>query len=130
MSVKECTSKSGDVNTKVPSEHVADVPVVTLAVELSIRHTRPTGVTSCAALTRGRGTAALAKCSVNPRLLDILKMQTITQEQLAKHKEIYDALLQAKAFDIKNGEVVMSFNQIGHLMSVKVNFVAYRKYHD
>ena len=52
---------------------------------------------------------------------------TFSNEELAKHKEIYEALIQAKAFDVQNGEVVMSFNHLGHLMSVKVNFVAYRK---
>jgi len=51
----------------------------------------------------------------------------MTEEQLAKHKEIYEALLQAKAFDVQNGEVILSFNQLGHLMNIKINFVAYRK---
>lgn len=51
----------------------------------------------------------------------------MTEEQLAKHKEIYDAMIEAKAFDVSNGEVVLLFNHLGDLMDIRINTVAYRR---
>ncbi len=44
-----------------------------------------------------------------------------------RYRHIIVELLDAKAFEIKNGSVVMDFNHVGDLMDIKLNTTAYKK---
>lgn len=44
-----------------------------------------------------------------------------------QHHDLFEALLEAKVYEIKRGEAVLSFNHDGHLMHVEIKRIAYRK---
>lgn len=46
---------------------------------------------------------------------------------IQKHQELFNAILEAKVYDLKRGEAVLSFDHEGNLMKIDVRTVAYRK---
>jgi hypothetical protein len=47
--------------------------------------------------------------------------------ELAKQKQVYEAMLEAKAFTVKNGEVVLIFDHLGNLKDIEITYRAYRR---
>lgn len=44
-----------------------------------------------------------------------------------KHRDIFDAVIEARLHELRRGEAVLSFNHDGHLMHIEIRHVAYRK---
>lgn len=44
-----------------------------------------------------------------------------------RHYNVFQELLEAKVFEVKNGSATMDFNQEGDLMDIKINVVAYKR---
>lgn len=44
-----------------------------------------------------------------------------------KHKEMFDAILEAELYTVKRGEATLFFNHEGQLMHIEIKRTAYRK---
>lgn len=62
----------------------------------------------------------------NDTLLDMLDDDTARQyKAFVKYQPIFKTMLDSGVFNVKNGQVVMNFNDLGRLMEVNIQIRAY-----
>lgn len=62
----------------------------------------------------------------NTTLLDMLDDATAKQyKAFLKHQPMIQTMLDSGVFNVKNGQVIMNFNDLGKLMQVSIQISAY-----